>query len=313
MSYDDIYKELQSLKNEQVKLRRTLDDSLYNLDEDNFPSFSKTIKAVADNYENIALIHGEVDNQGATISQIVTSTVVGETTTYTANASFIISAINGQSATKINADLIQMTGTATFLTPESVGASGTTEIYGDRIKAGSLSSNNYAESGGIATAGMKLDLTNGIIKSKNFNLDSSGNVSLTGAISATSGSIGSAAATMPLLIGTDAITGNVYLWNRKPGMDSDTYPGVYIGTNGIALGSSGEYGVSKISMLGFISAPTIMSTNGSVQISYTAGGTTYTATIQIDHTTIDLNITSSAKINLYAANGVYANGVRVGG
>ncbi len=58
----------------------------------------------------LAQIQGQVTSQGAMISQIVTSEIIDGETVYEANASFIISAINGQSSAKIKADLIEMTG-----------------------------------------------------------------------------------------------------------------------------------------------------------------------------------------------------------
>jgi len=63
-------------------------------------------------------------------------------------------------------------------------------INADYIATGILKSNNYAEDAttGKATAGTEIILLNGSIKSKNFNVDSSGNLSVTGTITAGSGS-----------------------------------------------------------------------------------------------------------------------------
>ncbi len=52
--------------------------------------------------------------------------------------SVIVEAINGQSAAHISADLIEMTGQTTFLTPDDVGANGKTVIHGGRIDTNSL-------------------------------------------------------------------------------------------------------------------------------------------------------------------------------
>jgi len=233
----EIYEELQKLREENTKFRRLYEDTIYNLDEDNFPGFKKVIRAVNETYENIAQIQGQVTSQGAMISQIVSSRVVDGETVYEANASFIIAAINGQSTAKIKADLIKMTGTTVFLTPRDVGASGTTTIHGDRVRLGSLISNNYEEVDGDVTAGMKIDLNNGTITSKNFKLDSSGNVSITGTINATAGVIGSGVS-FPWIVGTNPLTGYAYIWNGKPGRDLNTVPGIYIGTDGVAVGST---------------------------------------------------------------------------
>jgi hypothetical protein len=52
--------------------------------------------------------------------------------------SVIVQAINGQSAAKIKADLIEMTGTTTFLTQGDVGVNGKTVIHGGRIDTKTL-------------------------------------------------------------------------------------------------------------------------------------------------------------------------------
>lgn len=52
--------------------------------------------------------------------------------------SVIVEAINGQSAARISADLIEMTGQTTFLTPDDVGVNGKTVIHGGRIDTNSL-------------------------------------------------------------------------------------------------------------------------------------------------------------------------------
>lgn len=65
------------------------------------------------------------------------------------------------------------------------------EIRADRIATDAIRSRNYAYSSGLySTAGTFLDLANGQIISKNFSIDSSGNASFKGAVTATSGKIG---------------------------------------------------------------------------------------------------------------------------
>ena len=260
----EIYEELQKLREENTKFRRLYEDTIYNLDEDNFPGFKKVIRAVNETYENIAQIQGQVTSQGAMISQIVSSRVEDGETVYEANASFIIAAINGQSTAKIKADLIEMTGTTVFLTPRDVGANGTTTIHGDRVRLGSLISNNYEEVDGVVTAGMKIDLNNGTITSKNFKLDSSGNVSITGIINATTGVIGSGVS-YPWIVGTNPLTGYASIWNGKQARDLNYVPGIYIGTDGIAVGSAipGEP----------LSGPTKIMPNGEIK----------TASIRLNH------------------------------
>jgi hypothetical protein len=305
-----IYEELRKLREENTKFRRLYEDTIYNLDEDNFPGFNKVIRAVNETYENVAQIQGQVTSQGAMISQIVTSEIIDGETVYEANASFIISAINGQSSAKIKADLIEMTGTTVFLTASDVGASGTTTIHGDRVRLGSLISNNYTEVAGVVTAGMKIDLNNGTIISKNFSVDNSGNVSITGTIEATSGFLGSKDISMPWGIGTDSTTGVAYLWNGKSRIDHDTIPGIYIGTNGIAMSSSDGFGVIRMMPSGMLETPYLAVTNG--QINITRPMTSAQVSIIFDGLTGTLNIYNHYNtINLISSHGVYANSKRL--
>lgn len=305
----EIYEELQKLREENTKFRRLYEDTIYNLDEDNFPGFKKVIRAVNETYENIAQIQGQVTSQGAMISQIVSSRVEDDETVYEANASFIIAAINGQSTAKIKADLIEMTGTTVFLTARDVGASGTTTIHGDRVRLGSLISNNYKEVGGNVTAGMKIDLNNGTITSKNFKLDSSGNVSMTGIINATAGVIGSGVS-FPWIVGTNPATGYASIWSLKSARDLNYLPGIYIGTDGIAVGSTvpGEplsgptkimpNGVIKASAIRFVNPPDIGDTDVGPYITFSPEEVAM--------------VIAAGRIHLLAGGGVYINGVPIG-
>lgn len=314
----EIYEELQKLREENTKFRRLYEDTIYNLDEDNFPGFNKVIRAVNETYENVAQIQGQVTSQGAMISQIVSSRVEDDETVYEANASFIIAAINGQSAAKIKADLIEMTGTTVFLTADDVGASGSTTIHGDRVRLGSLISNNYEEVDGIVTAGMRIDLNNGTITSKNFKLDSSGNVSITGIINATTGVIGSGVS-YPWIVGTNPVTGHAYIWNSKQARDLNTVPGIYIGTDGIAVGAtvfgqamSGPTkimpnGVIKTSSIRFVNPPDIGDTDQGAFISISSSdsslsilntGTTYIVSNDVLHLTAQYGIKLNSPVEL---------------
>lgn len=310
----EIYEELQKLREENTKFRRLYEDTIYNLDEDNFPGFNKVIRAVNETYENVAQIQGQVTSQGAMISQIVSSHVEDDEVVYEANASFIIAAINGQSAAKIKADLIEMTGTTVFLTAGDVGASGTTTIHGDRVRLGSLISNNYTEVAGVVTAGMKIDLNNGTITSKNFKLDSSGNVSITGTINATAGVIGSGVS-QPWNVGTNAVTGVAYIYSQKSSFNDDSHLGIYIGTDGIAAGYSSPTDsnlmVTKIYNSGLIETSSILLKRAG--LSQTGG-----ITLALDGSSMlisaftNITIFTSASLKLNALGGVYVNDSYIG-
>ena len=69
--------------------------------------------------------------------------------------------------------------------------SNTTTISGNKIRTGVIESTGYTySSGNFSTAGMQINLGNGVIRSKNFGIDSSGNAFFNGQVTATSGFIG---------------------------------------------------------------------------------------------------------------------------
>ena len=69
--------------------------------------------------------------------------------------------------------------------------SNSTTISGGKIRTGTIESTGYAYStGNFSTAGMQINLDNGVIRSKNFGIDSSGNAFFNGQVTATQGSIG---------------------------------------------------------------------------------------------------------------------------
>jgi len=66
-----------------------------------------------------------------------------------------------------------------------------TTINGGKIRTGTIESTGYTYStGNFSTAGMQINLDNGVIRSKNFGIDSSGNAFFNGQVTATQGSIG---------------------------------------------------------------------------------------------------------------------------
>lgn len=103
-------KEMQSLKDEQIKQRRDNKDMMYNLDSDNIPSLQGVVKSV-----NL-IVNGDG----------------------TVNAKLIIDAINGQSSAKLKADVIEIDGSSITLNGDTVidainGATGTVKINANRI------------------------------------------------------------------------------------------------------------------------------------------------------------------------------------
>jgi hypothetical protein len=132
--------------------------------------------------EAVAAVKTQADNQGASVSLLATFNGFNTATTVTsmgqmtdttkiyklgtlyykwsstawvsadpsAQAAFILSAINGQSTAAINADRINFTGFTTFVRPADLSSNGTTIIDGGRISTGIINANRI-ESGAFAT------------------------------------------------------------------------------------------------------------------------------------------------------------------
>jgi hypothetical protein len=74
-----------------------------------------------------------------------------------------------------------------YLTVNDVGATGSTQICGSRIRTGQIQGNNYSlnTSTGFAIQGMEIDLTKNTLTGKNFKMDTSGNLVVNGMITST--------------------------------------------------------------------------------------------------------------------------------
>ena len=91
-------------------------------------------------------------------------------------------------ATKQDDTITVLKGTVLQITEDYVkytdlGTGGSTQIAGDRITTGSIKSKNYVS----GTSGMKIDLDNGTLDSKNLQLDKNGNLNVGGYIESTRG------------------------------------------------------------------------------------------------------------------------------
>lgn len=203
------------------------------------------------------------------ISQIVSS--VGSDGEVTAAS--IVSAINSTgSDVTISADKVNLSG---YVTIASLSGDGTTIINGSNITTGIIKSADYSEPVSpsvFATSGTKFDLENGSINSKNFNIDTDGNVTISGKITATDGNIGG------FTIGATSIYNKQTTYNGSAETDSD---GVYIGTNGIGLGKGKFYVTNNgdVTMSGNINMSnghiSWSSSNSPVQVQYSATGTSW--------------------------------------
>lgn len=115
---------------------------------------SGLVSTVLDNQANVGLI---VDSNGV-------------------RGSVVVEAINGQSSATISADKVNLNG---YVTVSSLKSGGSTVVDGSRITTGAIDSSNYTyNSGNFSTSGTEFDLSDGSITSKNFAIDSDGNVYL---------------------------------------------------------------------------------------------------------------------------------------
>ena len=151
------------------------------------------------------------------------------------NQAQIIAQINNSvSSVKIRADNINLSGYLTVSSASSTYASksslsaGTTTINGACITTGIIKSSNYSS----GTAGTSINLSNGVIDSKNFKINSSGNVTVNGTVTASAGTIGG------------FTLGSTKLYNGKSTLSANT-AGVYIGTDGISLGTGSTFKVTN--------------------------------------------------------------------
>jgi hypothetical protein len=119
------------------------------------------------NSTTAGLVSTVLDNQ-ANVGLIVDSNGV--------RGSVVVEAINGQSSATISADKVNLNG---YVTVSSLKSGGSTVVDGSRITTGAIGSSNYTyNSGNFSTSGTEFDLSDGSITSKNFAIDSDGNVYL---------------------------------------------------------------------------------------------------------------------------------------
>ena len=120
-----------------------------------------------DSSSTSGLVSTVLENQ-ASVGMIVDSNGV--------KGSVVVEAINNQSSATISADKVNLNG---YVTVNSLKSGGSTVIDGSRITTGAIDSSNYTyNSGNFSTSGTEFDLSDGSITSKNFAIDSDGNVYL---------------------------------------------------------------------------------------------------------------------------------------
>jgi len=137
-----------------------------------------------------------------------------------------------------------------------------TNLNATNIKSGNIQSTNYVAN----TSGTKIDLSNGSIDTKNFKVDSSGNVSISGYVNATSGSIGGCTISNGLLqIAAARITSGTLDSARIPNLSADKITTGTLNADRIA-GNSINASKLNISNLSAISGNLGNITGGSINI-----------------------------------------------
>lgn len=121
---DELTKTVKKQNDEQIKFRRAYEDQINNLDEDNIPKLSGIVQ--------------ENTKNGQTIAAIVSSDGEGG---YTANASLILSSINGQSSATLRADKVDFNAGTYTVGADHISLAGKTiNMTGDNIK---ITSTNF--------------------------------------------------------------------------------------------------------------------------------------------------------------------------
>lgn len=122
---DELTKTVKKQNDEQIKFRRAYEDQINNLDEDNIPKLSNVIETNTKN--------------GQAIAAVVSSDGAGG---YKANASLILSSINGQSSATLRADKVDFNAGTYTVGADHISLAGKTiNMTGDNIKIASTNFN----------------------------------------------------------------------------------------------------------------------------------------------------------------------------
>jgi hypothetical protein len=269
----------------------------------------RTVEQTVSRIEDLESGYSEIIQTADSISSRVES-VEGQVTAIEQTLDGLtLTAVNGLSSSTITlksgeitlaSALITFSGVVTF---DSLSTAGATTINGANITTGVIQSQNVEFGSSGMLAGMIISLDTGFILTPHTVIyggtrDSTGfisstNATITGTLNARAGVIGQDS--MPWTIGGN--TSRAWIYNGKSSFDNDTTSGIYIGTDGIAIGSLSQQGVVKIWPYGGCSM-----TGLNVQYIYFAGDLNY---IYYD--------SFSQTLRMWAYNGFFVNNVRVGG
>lgn len=244
-----------------------------------------TLKLSSTGFETSSTVTGTTATQAATIAASAVSGITLSFTDGTASSTFVLKA----GTTTLSSGEVKITGVVTFA---NLSTAGQTTINGGNITTGEIKSANYVS----GVSGMNISLAYGTIATPHFILDSAGqitcsNATVAGTISAYYGVIGQSGS--PWNIGNTSY--NSFIYSSKTSFNDDSTTGLYMGTDGIAIGGSLNGNV-KITRLGIASMPQL-----TVYYNLYIGGSDNYFYIRGD-----------GSVGLTAYNGFYVNGTRVG-
>lgn len=143
-----------------------------------------------------------------------------------------------------------------------------TQISGSRIRTGVIESTGYSyTSGNFSTVGTQLDLSNGLLRSKNFAIDSSGNAFFKGDISGASGTFSGALSGATGSFGGALSGGTISIGSGNSIFKADTN-GIYLGN---ATFASAPFRVTP--------AGALTATNATITGAITATSGTFTGAV----------------------------------
>lgn len=239
-------------------------------------SIDLSVNQKLSNYSTTSEMNAAIDIKANQITSTVSSTYATKATTNTLSSrigqtakAISLSVNNGSTTSGITitttkedgttetaTGTIQMNGLVSFT---NLSTGGQTTINGANITTGIIKSSNYVS----GSTGTSINLSNGVIDSAHFKVNAYGGVTadsaiISGQITAASGNIGG------------FTIGSTKLYNGKSSLTANSN-GVYIGTDGISLGTGSTF---KVTSNGTLTATSATISGNITATSGTIGGCT---------------------------------------
>lgn len=212
-------------------------------------------------FSGTASIVQQVKDNQSSIGMVVTADKDGKKV----DGGVLVNAINGQSNVAISGDRIDIKG----ITTVSNSSGSNTVINGSYITTGTIKSSNYSySSGNYSNAGTSYDLSNGAIRSKNYSIDSNGNLHLRGTLDGCDGTF------------SGTISGG----------------SINIGNSNFVVDSSGNLTAKSGSFKGTVNATDLQINGSSILTMMSGGSATSSSKIKADYLELKgLTITNGSK------------------